>query len=85
MKDGTFKRYSNVKLHCTFKDTEVIGNALTGHREKQLECKRCDAQTAHITLDEDVQVLKKRLNHFVHQKVLVLELIRIIAFYILQS
>jgi len=50
------------------KDTEVIGNALTGHREKQLECKRCDAQTAHITLDEDVQVLKKRLNHFVHQK-----------------
>lgn len=50
------------------KDTSVIKSALEGHREKQLECKRYDAHTANKELDEDVCVLRKRLNHFVHQK-----------------
>jgi len=49
-------------------DHEVIEEALSDRRSTQLECKRYDAQTAQKELNEDVCVVKKRLNHFKHQK-----------------
>lgn len=50
------------------KDSEVIEDALSDRRSIQLECKRYDAQTAQKELNEDVCVIKKKLNHFKHQK-----------------
>ena len=52
------------------KDFQVIEEALQGKRFTQLQCKRYDVDTAKKELNEDVCVEHKRLNHYIHQKVL---------------
>ena len=53
------------------KDYQVIQTALDSKRETQLQCKGYDAHRALKELNEDVCVEGKRLNHFIHQKVLI--------------
>ena len=48
-------------------DTDVIQNALTDNRKLQLECQGYDAICCKVELKEDICVLRKRLNHVMHQ------------------